>query len=123
MAFRKLYKAISNGVRQNTSDFRSWSKAGDIIIALPPLSEQNIIADYIDARCQEIESMIAALRSEISLITEYRTRMISDVVTGKVDIRDIEVSSIAVKEINVESFEVEESDEITDVEVEEDADD
>ena len=35
MAFTKVFKAISNGVRQNTSDFRSWDKAGSLWIALP----------------------------------------------------------------------------------------
>jgi len=91
MAFRKLYKAISNGVRQNTSDFRSWNKTGDIVIALPPRPEQDRIADYLDQRCGEIDNLILSLKNEISHLDEYRTRMIADVVTGKVDVRNIEV--------------------------------
>lgn len=91
LAFRKLYKAISNGVRQNTSDFRSWSKAGDIVIALPPRNEQDAIANYLDEQCGKIDALIAALNRQIELITEYRSRMISDLVTGKVDVRGVEV--------------------------------
>jgi type I restriction enzyme S subunit len=105
LAFRKLYKAISNGVRQNTSDFRSWSKAGEIVIALPPLDEQNAIADYLDARCSEIDQMIEALQKEIFHMIEYRTRMISDVVTGKVDVRGIEVP---IPEYEIESDPIDE---------------
>ena len=50
LAFRNVYKALSNGVRQNTSDFRSWQKAGSIPIVLPLLSEQCRIADYLDSK-------------------------------------------------------------------------
>ena len=122
LAFRKLYKAITNGVRQNTSDFRSWSKAGDIIIALPPLDEQHAIADYIDARCDETDEMIITIKSEIALITEYRTRLISDVVTGKVDVRDVVIPDFTAEKIIEENIDTDEE-ETPDEEVEENADD
>jgi len=88
LAFKKLYKAITNGVRQNTSDFRSWAKAGDIIIDLPPLSEQKEIANYIDCILEKISKQIKNLYSEISLLSEFRTKLISDVITGQIDIQD-----------------------------------
>ncbi|MDE6666378.1 MAG: restriction endonuclease subunit S, partial [Ruminococcus sp.] len=47
LAFKSVYKAISNGVRENTSDFRSWDKVGHIYITLPEINEQNRIANYI----------------------------------------------------------------------------
>lgn len=88
LAFRKLYKAITNGVRQNTSDFRSWDKAGDIVVALPPTTEQEKIANYLDEKSATIDRLIAKLTDEINLLLEYRTRIISDAVTGKIDLRD-----------------------------------
>ena len=47
LAYKKVYKAISNGVRENTSDFRSWNKAGSINILIPPTEEQNAIANLL----------------------------------------------------------------------------
>ena len=91
LAFKKVYKAISNGVRENTSDFRSWSKAGNILLVLPPVCEQGEIAGYLDGKCTIIDQFIEKLKAEISFVEEYRTRLISDLVTGKVDIRNIEI--------------------------------
>lgn len=97
LAFKKVYKAISNGVRENTSDFRSWSKAGNILLVLPPTTnEQDEIATYLDEKCFSIEQLIAKLKTEIDFVEEYRKRLISDVVTGKVDVRDIETPDLEI---------------------------
>jgi len=91
LAFRKLYKAITNGVRQNTSDFRSWEKAGEILIMLPPKKEQDAIAAFLNEKCTAIDQLITKITKEISLVNEYHTRIISDAVTGKIDLRGVEV--------------------------------
>ena len=91
MAFTKVFKAISNGVRQNTSDFRSWDKAGALYIALPSLEEQEKIADIIDAKISDMDKGIEKLKKQIEVMHEYRTRLISDVVTGQMDVRGIEI--------------------------------
>lgn len=50
LAFQGVYKLISNGVRGNTSDFRSWDKVRDIYIALPnSRQEQQEICVYLDS--------------------------------------------------------------------------
>lgn len=59
------------------------------LVFVPPVEEQEGIADYLDRSCAEIDSGIAQIRAELGLIREYRTRLIGDVVTGKVDIRMI----------------------------------
>ena len=56
-------------------------------IVLPPLDEQESIASWIAAHCVEIDRAIESSHKEIDLIREYRTRLIADVVTGKVDVR------------------------------------
>lgn len=89
MAFRKVFKAISNGVRQNTSDFRSWNKAGALFIALPSIEEQNYIADTLDDAVAENKLVREKLKIQIEYLKEYRTRLISDVVTGQIDVRDV----------------------------------
>ncbi len=91
MAFTKVFKAISNGVRQNTSDFRSWDKAGSLWIALPSVEEQEEIADILDNEVEKTKAEIVALKKQIELAKEYRTRLISDVVTGQMDVRGIEI--------------------------------
>ena len=58
-------------------------------LSLPvPLSgEQASIATFIER--QTSDNSINKMRRQIDLIQEYRTRLISDVVTGKVDVRDV----------------------------------
>ncbi len=56
-------------------------------IALPPISEQASIAKYLDKATANIDAAIARARRQIELLEEYRTRLIADVVTGKLDVR------------------------------------
>lgn len=91
MANQKVFKLISNGVRQNTSDFRSWGKVGTILIHIPPIEEQNAIVEYIESKTSKIDTMIEALKVEIDHLTEYKQRLISDVVTGQIDVRNEEI--------------------------------
>ena len=56
--------------------------------AFPPVDEQRAIAAYLDSELARIQSGAGCARSEISLLREYRTRLIADVVTGKLDVRE-----------------------------------
>jgi type I restriction enzyme S subunit len=62
------------------------SKLNLLKIALPPLSEQRLITRFIDNRTNQIETLIEKAERGIELLTEYRTALITDVVTGKVDV-------------------------------------
>ena len=53
----------------------------------PPLAEQTAIVDYLDKATAGIDAAIGRARRQIELLREYRTRLISDVVTGKLDVR------------------------------------
>ena len=57
-------------------------------LAIPPLSEQTAIVAYLDKATADIDAAIDRARREIELLGEYRTRLIADVVTGKVDVRE-----------------------------------
>ncbi|KRT35386.1 restriction endonuclease subunit S [Acetomicrobium hydrogeniformans] len=59
------------------------------LVAFPPLPEQTAIVEYLDTQTAKIDAAISAARSEIDLLREYRTRLIADVVTGKVDVREV----------------------------------
>lgn len=58
------------------------------VIALPPIEEQKSICRWITDECRPLDDAIARTEDEIKLIREYRDRLIADVVTGQVDLRD-----------------------------------
>ncbi|WP_426377536.1 restriction endonuclease subunit S [Desulforudis sp. 1031] len=64
-------------------------RLGSFYVPIPPLPEQTAIVEYLDAQTAKIGAAIAAARSEIELLREYRTRLIADVVTGKLDVREV----------------------------------
>ena len=57
-------------------------------ILIPPLTEQAAIVARLDRLTSDIDAAIAHTRREIELLEEYRTRLIVDVVTGKLDVRE-----------------------------------
>ena len=61
---------------------------GSSVLLLPPRSEQNAIVDYLDRKTAVIAANDERANRQIDLLREYRTRLISDVVTGKLDVRD-----------------------------------
>nr|WP_243154560.1 restriction endonuclease subunit S [Clostridium sporogenes] len=63
----------------------------NIYTILPPIEEQKKIVEYIKRVIDKIDKSILHINKEISLITEYGIRLISDVVTGKVDVRNISI--------------------------------
>lgn len=64
-------------------------------ISLPPTCEQAQILSYIQEATSSLDYAITRTTHEIDLIREYRARLISDVVTGQVDVRHIAVPEIA----------------------------
>ena len=62
-------------------------KLASIEVVLPSLSEQHAIIDYLDKKTQQIHELIAAEGRKIELLKEYRQSLISEAVTGKIDIR------------------------------------
>lgn len=81
MAISKVFKLISNGVRQNTSDFRSWDKVGAIPIMVPPLHEQQAIVDYLKDKILKIEQYVSARERERELLDSLKQSEIANVVT------------------------------------------
>ncbi|MDE2817531.1 MAG: hypothetical protein OXM03_08585 [Chloroflexota bacterium] len=56
-------------------------------VAFPPLQEQHAISEYLLEATLRIETAITRARRQVELLEEYRTRLIADVVTGKLDVR------------------------------------
>lgn len=82
----KYFTYFIDGVMEFFSDSAAVSQlsAQQInkeLVILPPLSEQQAIADYLDAKCAEIDAAIAKVDREIELIDELKQSEISRVVT------------------------------------------
>jgi type I restriction enzyme, S subunit len=57
-------------------------------LVIPPIAEQQRIAAHIVAATRGLDAGMEQITREIALIREYRTRLVSDAVTGKLDVRD-----------------------------------
>ena len=83
---------------------REWTKHGATVesiehgflansrVPLPPLPEQAAIVRFLDEEAANIDDTINRSRRQIELLSEYRTRLIADVVTGKLDVREAAAS-------------------------------
>lgn len=60
----------------------------DIAIACPEKAEQTAIVAHIETECSRLDAIIEKFKKQIELFKEYRTTLISEVVTGKIDVRD-----------------------------------
>jgi hypothetical protein len=58
------------------------------MILLPPKNEQAMLVEWIERGAANVNAAIKSAHREISLLREYRTRLIADVVTGKLDVRE-----------------------------------
>ncbi len=65
------------------------TRYGRLHIVLPPKKEQEIILNVLQQETENLVSGIIKANREIELLREYRTRLIADVVTGKLDVRDL----------------------------------
>ena len=59
------------------------SHLNQLVIPIPPLSEQQQIVEYLDEQTQIIDNTITIEENRIELLKEYRQSLISEVVTGK----------------------------------------
>lgn len=89
--------------RLYTDDFNT------IVIPLPPLKEQEQIMKHLSALNNKFTALKQRLEQEINILHELRTRLISDVVTGQIDVRGIQVpdDEYINNEITEEEFEEE----------------
>ncbi len=75
--------------RGGTMDIINIGIIKRIQIPLPPLPEQQGIADYLDAQCAAMDRQRKNLEKSIELLREYRASLITHAVTGKIDVRDV----------------------------------
>ena len=66
----------------------SAEKYANLSVPVPSLSEQSRIMSYLNSITATSDAAIDRARRQIELLEEYRTRLIADVVTGKLDVRE-----------------------------------
>lgn len=84
--------SFRNQIRSKVTGTKVYSITQAILkftnILFPPISEQGGIAEFIDKECARIDAKKAKTEKLIELLTEYRTALISEVVTGKIKVID-----------------------------------
>lgn len=72
----------------STFDRINISEVKALLVVVPPREEQDAIASHLDGSLRGLDRVALRLGSEQDLLREYRTRLIADVVTGKLDVRE-----------------------------------
>ena len=102
--FRRVFASKSNGMTvglQNLSNTNFYS----VYTVYPPYEEQCQIVCKIEEIEGKYRDLIAKINQEIDCLHEYRTRLISDVVTGQIDVRNVEVPDFELVEETVDEAE------------------
>jgi type I restriction enzyme, S subunit len=74
--------------KQSTVTNLHLDKIRELVLIKPSIKEQKQIVEHLDTETSKVDSTIEKETQRIELLKEYRQSLISDVVTGKVDVRD-----------------------------------
>ena len=97
--FYVLFAASKRGIfiadgSENTIAHLTAEKLRRHRFAFPPKTEQEAIALHLDTTLNDLEQAVERANHTIDLLREYRTRLIADVVTGKLDVVDVELPAL-----------------------------
>ncbi|WP_324682564.1 restriction endonuclease subunit S [Bibersteinia trehalosi] len=84
-----FFGSASDGVRIGQWDL-SKSRMKNIPFAIPPLPEQLAIAEFLDEKTAQIDTAIAQYQCQIERLKEYQQSLVSEVVTGKMRVSNLE---------------------------------
>ena len=82
-----LHNEVFQGTAKSTVDSPRLPMLQNFPVLIPSISEQKAIVTSVETTTARIDTAIARARRQIELLKEYRARLISDVVTGKLDVR------------------------------------
>lgn len=85
-----FFAQASDGIRVGQWDLH-MDKMKEIPFIVPPADEQAAIVDYIKRTLPKYDEAIKKLSAEVEVLEEYKVKLISDIVTGKIDVRGIEI--------------------------------
>lgn len=82
----RIFYSLGQGVstlgrwRLQTSAFNNF------LIPVPPITEQKVIADFLDSKCADIDAAIAGKQKQLDVLKEYKKSLIYEYVTGKKEV-------------------------------------
>ena len=88
LVFRAMKSELLREAPVNTQGNLNVDRIGSRGISVPPVAEQQEIVHHVERSTAGLNNAIERAMSEIELLHEFRTRLIADVVTGKLDVRD-----------------------------------
>lgn len=102
----KIFYGLGSGLRQNLD----WQDFKTLPCLFPPIPEQAAIVSFLDEAIPSIDVTKYHAEREIFFLREYRARLISDIVTGNLDVRGIDLPATADAEVPEESNDLLDSD-------------
>ena len=84
------YLVISRGVGSIQRNLY-WSALKRVVVPIPSKKEQMEIVEYLDGLNNKFDATIKKLTEEVDVLEEYKNKIIADTVTGKIDVRGIEI--------------------------------
>lgn len=95
MAYTEVFMALSTGIRVRTCD-TNWKKLRSLDYLIPPEEEQQRIADFLDAKCAEIDTLTADIQTQIDTLEQYKRSVITETVTKGLN-PDVEITDSGVE--------------------------
>ena len=87
-SWRKQIRKKANGVKVYSITQKMLK---DTYVLVPPTDEQNEIVAHLDYVCQTIDALVEKENSKIKSLQDLKDRIVADVITGKVDVREVEI--------------------------------
>ena len=78
----KVFYNMGNGVRQGLN----YSEFSKLMLIAPSREEQQEIVDYLDNKCEQIDSIIETKKEQLAVLDEYKKSMIYEYITGKKEV-------------------------------------
>ena len=80
------FRRLSGGVREGQWDLPA-EEFENLLILIPPIQEQKEIAEYLDKKCKEIDSILEDKNKQLETLESYKKSIIYEYVTGKKEVK------------------------------------
>lgn len=91
----------------------------DTFVLIPPDDEQHSIVEYLDAECAKIDEAISSIYIKIGNLSVLKKQLISEVLTGRIDVREVEIPEYEYVADLSDEEESEDDEEVTELEQDE----
>lgn len=85
MAYNGVFLALATGIRVRTCD-TNWVKLRELSYPIPPVEEQDMIARFIDDKCNKVDEIIKQKKKQLDVLEQYKKSLIYEYVTGKKEV-------------------------------------